>query len=299
MTVTRPTERPNERTADIDLLSVAERLGLLIAEDVRAVEAVQEVTIDLGRVVSEAVRRMASGGRLHYFGAGASGRLAVLDATELTPTFGLPREQAVAHFPGGSAALVDATIDREDDDELGERDADGVSDADIVVGLTASGTTAYVGGALRSARSHGACTALITCNPASPLVLHSDHVIVLDTGPEALTGSTRLKAGTATKVALNAFSTAVMIGLGRTYSNLMIGMSVTNEKLRERAVSVLTEATGRTRSECRQALDDADRDIPRALVALLGGVDPAVAGRALASEGGVRAALAALTRGAQ
>lgn len=293
MALSQPTERRNDATTDIDLMPTTEAISSILREDAVATAVALAAAPALARVAEHARARMAAGGRLHYFGAGASGRLAVLDATELTPTFGLAPGLAVAHFPGGPAALVDSTIDLEDGEELGEGDARTVGGGDVVIGVTASGTTRYVAGALRVARARGAYTALITCNPASALAELADDVVALDTGAEALTGSTRLKAGTATKIALNALSTAVMIGLGHTYSNLMIGMSVTNAKLRERAVDLLCEATGRGEEECRGALLAADSSIPRALVALLGGVEAGTAEALLAEHGTVRAALAA------
>jgi N-acetylmuramic acid 6-phosphate etherase len=292
----RPTERRNAATTGIDLAPTDEMISLIVSEDVLAARTVLDATAAIAAVVDHAAERMGRGGRLHYFGAGASGRLAVLDATELTPTFGLEKGLALAHFPGGSAALVDSTIDFEDSRELGGSDAAAVEPGDVVIGVTASGTTRYVAGALEAARAKGCYTALITCNPDSPLSALVQNVIVLETGAEAITGSTRLKAGTATKIALNAISTAVMVKLGHTYSNLMIRMSVTNEKLEERAVELLTEATGQSAHESSAALLAAGNDIPRALVSMLGGVDASTAATALRDHGTVRAALAAIER---
>lgn len=297
MTIERPTELRNSATIDIDTLPAGEAVALILREDVVAVNAAVAVAPAIGELAERAAEWLGVGGHLHYFGAGASGRLAVLDATEITPTFGAPRSLVVAHFPGGTPALVDSTIDLEDGLELGEQDAADVTATDVVVGVTASGTTRYVEGALRAARDRGAYTALITSNPNSSIAVLADIVIVLDTGPEALTGSTRLKAGTAAKVALNALSTAIMIRLGRTYSNLMIGMSVTNEKLGERAVALLSEATGASEAASSEALAAADQNIPRALVAMLTGADSDDAERALAQHTTVRAAVAAIASG--
>jgi N-acetylmuramic acid 6-phosphate etherase len=289
-----PTERRNPRTAAIDTLESGDVLRLLLDEDARAIEAARAATGPLARAVDETHRRLAAGGRVHYFGAGASGRLAVLDATETTPTFGVPRELFTAHFAGGADALTDSSIDREDAEPLGAADARGLGEGDVAVGITASGSTRYVAGALRAARAAGALTVLVTCNPDAPLRDLAEIVVAADTGPEALTGSTRLKAGTATKVILNAFSTALMIKAGRTYGNLMVGLVATNAKLAERAVNLLVEATGAGPDACRAALAEADGNIPEALVRLLTGCSAEQARAALGTHPGVRAAVAAL-----
>ncbi|GAB3600564.1 N-acetylmuramic acid 6-phosphate etherase [Microbacterium tumbae] len=296
MTTVRPTEQRNPETVEIDLVPAEDAVAQILSEDAHAVRIALGAASDIARVAERTRSRIAERGRLHYFGAGASGRLAVLDATELTPTYGTPPGEAVAHFPGGVAALIDSTIDLEDGYELGRTDAAALTAGDVAIGVTASGTTPYVEGALRKARESGAYTVLITCNPSSGLAVHADDVIALDTGAEAITGSTRLKAGTATKVVLNALSTVVMVGLGRTYSNLMIGMSVTNDKLRERAVAILAEATGADEEQCRTALAVGGNDIPRTLVAMLSGVDDIAAGDALRRAGTVRGALDAIRR---
>ncbi|MFC5161027.1 N-acetylmuramic acid 6-phosphate etherase [Nonomuraea angiospora] len=292
--VAPPTESRNPRTADIDTLESADVLRLLLDEDATAVAAARAATGELSRVVDEARLRLGRGGGVHYFGAGASGRLAVLDATEITPTFGVARGLFTAHFAGGPGALTDSSVDREDAEELGAADAGALGENDVAIGITASGATPYVAGALRAARAAGALTVLITCNPAAPLRDLAEILVVADTGPEALTGSTRLKAGTATKVLLNAFSTALMIKSGRTYSNLMVGLVATNAKLEQRAVNLLVEATGEDAAACGAALAEADGRIPEALVRLLTGCAPGQARAALAAHPGVRAAVAAL-----
>ncbi|MGN9839329.1 N-acetylmuramic acid 6-phosphate etherase [Nonomuraea sp. H19] len=292
--LTPPTEGRNPRTAAIDTLESGDVLRLLLDEDARAVEAARAATGPLARAVDEAHLRLSRGGSVHYFGAGASGRLAVLDATEITPTFGVARELFTAHFAGGPAALTDSSVDREDAEELGAADAGTLGENSVAIGITASGSTAYVAGALRAARAAGALTVLVTSNPDAPLRELAEIVVVADTGPEALTGSTRLKAGTATKVLLNAFSTALMIKAGRTYGNLMVGLVATNAKLGERAVRLLVEATGEDAAACRAALDEADGRIPEALVRLLTGCPAEQARAALAAHPGVRAAVAAL-----
>ncbi|WP_431908850.1 N-acetylmuramic acid 6-phosphate etherase [Nonomuraea jabiensis] len=292
--VAPPTESRNPRTAEIDTLESADVLRLLLDEDATAVAAARAATTALSRAVDEAHLRLGRGGSVHYFGAGASGRLAVLDATEITPTFGVARGLFTAHFAGGPGALTDSSVDREDAGELGAADAGALGENDVAIGITASGGTPYVAGALRAARAAGALTVLITCNPAAPLRDLAEILVVADTGPEALTGSTRLKAGTATKVLLNAFSTALMIKAGRTYSNLMVGLVATNAKLEQRAVNLLVEATGEDAAACGAALAEADGRIPEALVRLLTGCTPGQARAALAAHPGVRAAVAAL-----
>ncbi|MEU6778806.1 N-acetylmuramic acid 6-phosphate etherase [Nonomuraea angiospora] len=292
--VAPPTESRNPRTADIDTLESPDVLRLLLDEDATAVAAARAAAPALSRAVDEAHLRLGRGGSVHYFGAGASGRLAVLDATEITPTFGVARGLFTAHFAGGPGALTDSSVDREDAEELGAADAGALGENDLAIGITASGATPYVAGALRAARAAGALTVLITCNPAAPLRDLAKILVVADTGPEALTGSTRLKAGTATKVLLNAFSTALMIKSGRTYSNLMVGLVATNAKLEQRAVNLLVEATGEDAAACGAALAEADGRIPEALVRLLTGCTPGQARAALAAHPGVRAAVAAL-----
>ncbi|TDD19622.1 N-acetylmuramic acid 6-phosphate etherase [Nonomuraea diastatica] len=289
-----PTERRNPRTAGIDALESGDVLRLLLEEDARAVEAARAATGQLALAVAETHRRLGRGGSVHYFGAGASGRLAVLDATETTPTFGVARDLFTAHFAGGPAALTDPSADHEDGEALGAADAGVLDEASVAIGITASGSTPYVAGALRAARAAGALTVLITCNPDAPLRELAEIGVVADTGPEALTGSTRLKAGTATKVLLNAFSTALMIKEGRTYGNLMVGLVATNAKLAERSVSLLAEATGLDAAACRTALAESDGRIPETLVRLLTGCSPGQARVALGANPGVRAAVAAL-----
>ncbi|CAN5583136.1 N-acetylmuramic acid 6-phosphate etherase [soil metagenome] len=294
MSTPRPTEQRNPATTDIDLAPTEDVVLMILREERVAVSAAESASSRIAELADLAIHAVRAGQRIHYFGAGASGRLAVLDATELRPTFGVRADLTVAHFPGGAEAILDSTIDLEDGRDGGRADASTVAAHDIVIGVTASGTTRYVQGALEEARERGAVTALITSNPSTPLEGLADVLVVLDTGAEAVTGSTRLKAGTATKLALNAFSTAMMVGLGRTYSNLMIGMSVTNDKLRERAIAVLTEASGESAEAARAALDAAEHDLPEALVALLARVDAVQAREAIEEHGTVRSAVTAL-----
>ncbi|NDL56201.1 N-acetylmuramic acid 6-phosphate etherase [Phytoactinopolyspora mesophila] len=287
------TEARNPRTAAIDTASTRDIVRLLNDEDANAVRAVDEAGDQLAEAVEAAHLRLSRGGTVHYFGAGASGRLALLDASEITPTFGVAAGLFTAHFPGGLAAVTDSSLDYEDAAHLGATDAADLDESSVAVGITASGSTAYVAGALSAARTMGALTILVTCNPAAVLREAADLTVVADTGAEALSGSTRLKAGTATKLILNSFSTALMIKAGRTYGNLMIGLVATNAKLRERAVNVLSEATGADAPTCRKALEENDGIVSQALVYLLTGCAPERARAAVAAHTGIRQAIAA------
>lgn len=290
------TEDRNPATVDIDTWPTQRAIEAILGEDAHGVQAAVQVANGLAELVEAAHERLQAGGRIHYFGAGASGRLAFLDATESRPTFGNPPGLFTAHFPGGEAALLDSTIDAEDVGTAGGLDAAAVAPDDVAIGVTASGSTGYVRGALVEARRRGALTALITNQAGAALSGEVDLPIEAATGAEALTGSTRLKAGTATKVLINAFSTALMIRAGRTWSNLMTHLVATNTKLDERAVRVLAMATDASEEECRAALSAADGDLPVALTAMLTGVDADAAGAALASAGSVRGAVYVLNR---
>jgi N-acetylmuramic acid 6-phosphate etherase len=268
---------------------------MLNNEDARVAGAVSAVIPELTKAVDAAVEAVRGGGRVHYFGAGTSGRLAVLDAAELLPTFHVPDGLVVAHHAGGMEALLRAVENVEDSEDGGAADAAAVTGQDLVVGLAASGSTPYVAGALKAARAAGATTVLVTSNPDAPLAPLADIVIAADTGPEVIAGSTRLKAGTAQKMILNAFSTTLMIKLGRTWSNLMVDLVATNAKLRGRMLRILAEATGADEAACEAALAEADGELKPALVHLLTGSPVAEARAALdAAHGRVATALAEL-----
>jgi len=289
------TEQRNPRTVDIDLLPTRTVLGLLNAEDELVPVAVRRALDPLAEMVDEAAGLVRGGGRVHYFGAGSSGRIAVLDAAELIPTFGLAPGIVVAHLAGGSGAFEHPVEGAEDDSARGGADATGVTGGDMAVGLSASGRTPYVAGALTAAAARGAFTALVTCNPGSPLRSLAQMAIVADTGPEAIAGSTRLKATSALKLILNSFSTALMIRLGKTYSNLMADVTATNSKLRTRRVRILIDASGASAAECEAALAAADADVRVAMVTLLSGAGVPDARAALVTgAGSVRGALAVL-----
>ncbi|GIJ64246.1 N-acetylmuramic acid 6-phosphate etherase [Virgisporangium aurantiacum] len=290
----RPTEQRNPRTVHIDQWPSVRVVEALLAEDATAIAAAMVAAPALADAVDRASARIADGGRVHYFGAGASGRLAVLDATEATPTFGTPPGFFTPHFPGGAAAFADSSLDFEDAEPAGYDDAAPVGPGDVAVGLTASGTTPYVAGALRRAGAAGALTVLVACNADPPLAMLADVTVVADTGPEAIAGSTRLKAGTATKVLLNAFSTALMVRAGRTYSNLMVNLVATNDKLHDRAVGIVGTVAGLGPGESAAVLGRCDGDVPLALTHALSGRTVAESRRALTDSGSVRAALALL-----
>ncbi|WP_329003406.1 N-acetylmuramic acid 6-phosphate etherase [Kribbella sp. NBC_00709] len=293
--MTSPTEQRNPRTLAIDAVGTSEILQLVNNEDARVAGAVSAVIPELTKAVDAAVEAVRGGGRVHYFGAGTSGRLAVLDAAELLPTFHVPDGLVVAHHAGGMEALLRAVENVEDSEAGGAADAATVTGQDLVVGLAASGSTPYVAGALKAARAAGATTVLITSNPDAPLAPLADVVIAADTGPEVIAGSTRLKAGTAQKMILNAFSTTLMIKLGRTWSNLMVDLVATNKKLRGRMLRILAEATGADDAACEAALAEADGELKPALVHLLTGTPIAAARAALeAAHGRVATALAEL-----
>ena len=293
--MTSPTEQRNPRTLAIDAVGTSEILQMLNNEDARVAGAVSAVIPELTKAVDAAVEAVRGGGRVHYFGAGTSGRLAVLDAAELLPTFHVPDGLVVAHHAGGMEALLRAVENVEDSEDGGATDAAAVTGQDLVVGLAASGSTPYVAGALKAARAAGPTTVLVTSNPDAPLAPLADVVIAADTGPEVIAGSTRLKAGTAQKMILNAFSTTLMIKLGRTWSNLMVDLVATNAKLRGRMLRILAEATGADEAACEAALAEADGELKPALVHLLTGSPVAQARAALdAAHGRVATALAEL-----
>lgn len=290
VSVSAPTE---ERLADsrgIDRMSTLEVVTLINRQDATVPVAVRAALPALADLVDAAVLRMRAGGRVHYFGAGTSGRLAVIDAAELLPTFNVPPGLVIAHHAGGTSALITAAENVEDSEELGRSEASALRSTDVAIGLTASGRTPFVGGALTAAREVGALTALITAHPHAELAPLADHLLAADTGPEVITGSTRMKAGTAQKLLLNAFSTALMIKLGRTWSNLMVDMLATNAKLRGRVVRILQQATGVDEATARDALALSDGELKPALLHLLSGIDVATARELLARHDGVVAA---------
>jgi N-acetylmuramic acid 6-phosphate etherase len=294
--VTSPTEGRNPASAELDRLPTVEILRLINEEDRRVPYAVAAVLDELAAAADVAVAVLRAGGRVHYVGAGTSGRLGVLDAAELGPTYNVPDGWFCAHLAGGPQAMWRPVEDAEDDVAGGRAEVlSCVRPGDLVVGVAASGRTPYVLAALRTARELRATTVLVAGDPGAAAAGEVDIFVGVDTGPEVVTGSTRMKAATAQKLVLNGFSTAVMVRLGRVYSNYMVSVVATNAKLRGRMIAILMDATGAREEHCTEALTDAGGDLKVALVALLSGAGVAAARDALARSGDqVRAALALL-----
>ncbi|GAA1256360.1 N-acetylmuramic acid 6-phosphate etherase [Kitasatospora nipponensis] len=280
-----PTERRNPASTRLDELTTTELLELINDQDATVPGAVRAVLPRLAELVDTALGVLRAGGRVHYYGAGTSGRIALGDAVELGPTYGVGPDRVLAHLAGGPGARGRAREDAEDH-APDEDAADTPGTGDLVIGVTASGRTPYVASALRAARAVGAHTALLSGDPAAPLAPLADLHLALDTGPEVVTGSTRMKAGTAQKLALNAFSTALMVRSGRTWSNLMIAASANNAKLRERAVRTLVTACQVPEETAARALAQCAGEIPTALVCLVAGASPLAAREALAAHHG-------------
>jgi len=266
----RATEQRNPRTRGLDKKSTTEILRAINGEDARVPGAVRRAIPEIARAVDAIVKSLRAGGRLFYVGAGTSGRLAALDAAEIPPTFGAPPRRVQAVIAGGRRALTQAVEGAEDDERQGARDlaARRVSRSDVVAGVAASGATPYVLGALAYARRRGATTIGITCNRNTPVARAARIAIVTETGPEAIAGSTRMKAGTAQKMVLNLLSTTAMVRLGRVYDNWMIGVAMTNGKLRARGARILAEASGAGVAQATRALRQSGHDVRVALVML-------------------------------
>ncbi len=288
------TEARNPRTAEMDLLSPAELARVLHAENYRVAEAVEEALPDIGTAIEVISERLSGGGRLIYVGAGTSGRLGVLDASECPPTFGVEPGMVQGIIAGGDTALRSSIEGAEDEPRTGAADLlrAGVTARDVVVGIAASGRTPYVIGALEAARQTGAyAIAVVNTRPAE-MEAHADLTIAAVTGPEPLTGSTRLKAGTAQKLVLNLLSTGAMVRLGKTYGNLMVDVAATNAKLRDRATRIVMEAAGVSPERAAEALESANWHAKTAILMARLGVDAEEATRRLQeSNGFVRRAL--------
>ncbi len=288
---TESTQTPH---AELDLYPPAALMSALVSDHLQAVAAVQQALPALLRALAAALPRLQRGGRLIYVGAGTSGRMGVLDSVELPPTFGWPRERAIGLIAGGATAMFTAVENAEDDREAGARDLLGLSPGpdDVVILIAASGHTPYVLGALQAARAAGALTLGLANNPAAPVAQDAEIGITLDTGPEAISGSTRLKAGTAQKIALNSLSSALMVQLHKVYGNLMVDVQPGNHKLRLRAVRLVMLAAGVAEAEAAATLALCDYRVKVAVVALKTAVSVDVAAQRLAEvQGSVRAAL--------
>jgi N-acetylmuramic acid 6-phosphate etherase len=292
----RATEQRNSRTRRLDAMSTSGILRAIHREDATVSRAVARAIPAITRAVDAITGALRRGGRVFYVGAGTSGRLAALDAAEIPPTFGTPARKVQAVIAGGRRALTHAVEGTEDNRAQGARDlaARRLTSNDAVIGITASGATPYVLGALAYARRRGAVVIGITSNPRTPVTRLAPISIVTETGPEAITGSTRMKAGTAQKMVLNMLSTAVMTRLGRVYDNWMIGVALTNRKLKQRGLRILAESSGSSVAEATRALRQSGHDLRAALIMLKCGVDARTARRRLRRAGGdLRAALTA------
>lgn len=290
----RRSEQRNAASKNLDRMSAMQIVGLMNREDRNVAAAVSRALPAITRAVDAIVKAIRSGGRLIYIGAGSSGRMAVLDAAECPPTFGTPPKLVQALIAGGRPAVTGAVEGAEDSLANAERDlrAKKLTRHDVVVGITASGTTPYVLSALQYARRRGAATVAITVNPNTPVARLAKILIVTRVGPEVLTGSTRLKAGTAQKMVLNMLSTAAMARLGHVYENLMIDVKPSNHKVSQRILRIVAEASGRSLSASERALRQSGHNMRLALVMLKLGVDARGAKKKLAAaKGDLREAL--------
>jgi N-acetylmuramic acid 6-phosphate etherase len=290
------TERPSPRYSGIDLWEPTDVLDAMIEGQFAAVAAVRTARSSIADAIQAMELRLAEGGRLIYAGAGTSGRLAVQDGAELMPTFSWPSQRLVLLIAGGEEALLHAVEGAEDqiehaNDEIARR---GVTAEDVLIAAAASGTTPFTLACLRSAKAAGALTVGIANNPGTPLLVEADHPILLETGPEPIAGSTRMKAGTAQRIAMNLLSSVLMIRMGRVYEGLMVDVQASNKKLEKRSEDMLRHLTGRSGEEARAALSDADGSVKLAVL-LLHGCRPEEARALLDRTGGrLRVALAEL-----
>ena len=294
------TEQVNPNSENLDSLSSLELVDLFNREDAQTLAAIAAARASLATAIDIASAALRQGGRLFYVGAGTSGRLGVLDAAECPPTFCTPPELVQGIIAGGAGALVRSSEDLED------RAADGaeaiahrhVTNLDVVVGITAGGTTPFVAGALQAARQRGAKTVFMACVPAEQVSAEADVDIRLLVGPEVVAGSTRLKAGTVTKMALNILSTGVMVKLGKVYGNRMVDVAVTNHKLRDRAIRILQDLTELSREEAGLLLEKSHKSVKLALMMHWTGLDREECDRLLEEyQGNLRAAVAGIANG--
>ena len=268
------TEKRNPKTQNLDQMSAGEFLTVMNEEDGKVAAAVKETLPDVEKAVKTIVKNLKNGGRLIYMGAGTSGRLGVLDAVECSPTFGTT-DEVQGIIAGGEGAFVKAVEGAEDSKDLAEKELKklNIGKNDTIAGIAASGRTPYVIGGLEYARRVGADTVSISCNKNAEISKYADVAIEVDCGPEVLTGSTRLKAGSAQKMILNMISTASMVGVGKVYGNLMVDVRATNEKLVERAKRIVMEATGASYEEAERTLISAEWHVKTAIVMILAGCE--------------------------
>lgn len=288
------TEARNQASLELDKMSPLEVVTLMNAEDAKVPLAIKPHLEEIAQAVQWCIHSLENGGRIIYMGAGTSGRLGVVDASECPPTFGVPSEMVVGLIAGGPSAFIKAVEGAEDSKELGANDLKelGLKEIDTVIGLAASGRTPYVIGGLEYANQLGCKTVAIACNAGSAIGKVAKLAIEAIVGPEVLTGSTRLKAGTAQKLILNMISTASMVGIGKCYKNLMVDVMQSNEKLHVRAQNIVMEVTGVCRDEAKQTLEAADGSVKTAIVMILANCNKTEACKKLeVAKGHVREAL--------
>ncbi|HEJ9693788.1 TPA: N-acetylmuramic acid 6-phosphate etherase [Proteus mirabilis] len=289
------TESRNHHSEHIDTLSTLEMLKVINNEDKKVPFAVEATLPHIARLVDKVVTAFSQGGRLIYCGAGTSGRLGILDASECPPTYGIPHDMVIGLIAGGHKAILQAVENAEDNVQLGAEDLRQLNfnAKDVLVGIAASGRTPYVIGALEYARSLGAVTGAISCNPDSPIAQRADIAITPIVGPEVVTGSSRMKAGTAQKLVLNMITTGAMIKMGKVFGNLMVDVEATNAKLIERQIRIVMQATECDRATAEQALAQCQHHCKTAILMILAGVDAQQATQLLAqNKGFIRQALA-------
>jgi N-acetylmuramic acid 6-phosphate etherase len=288
------TEQVNPNSQNLDQLTSLELVDLFNREDAQTLSAIAAARTQLAEAIDRTAAALGKGGRLFYVGAGTSGRLGVLDAAECPPTFCTPPELVQGIIAGGAGALVRSSEDLEDkaDDGAEAIAHRQISELDVVVGITAGGTTPFVHGAIQAARQRGATTILIACVPAEQVTIEADLDIRLLVGPEILAGSTRLKAGTVTKMALNIISTGVMVRIGKVYGNRMVDVAVTNKKLHDRALRMLQDLTNLSREDAGYLLERSGRKVKLALLMHFSGLDQETGDRLLAEhQGDLRSAI--------
>lgn len=288
------TEKQNPNTMNLDEMTVREAVTVMNQEDKKVTEAIEEVIPEIEEAVQTIIAQLNKGGRLIYTGAGTSGRLGVLDAAECPPTFGTPKEQVVGLIAGGQRAFTEAIEGSEDSLEMGKHDLQAIelNENDVVVGLAASGRTPYVIGALQYANEINTPTVAVACNKNSEIGKVANIAIEAVPGPEVLTGSTRLKAGSTQKMILNMLSTVSMVGIGKVYKNLMVDVQPTNEKLVSRAENIVMKATDADRDTAKKKLAESNGNVKLAIIMILLNTDKdSAAERLNESNGHIRKAL--------
>lgn len=262
------TESRNEHSSKLDTLTPEQFVDVMNNEDQKVAQFIKEENHAIAQLITQVIKGLNNGGRLIYMGAGTSGRLGVLDAAECVPTFGVTPDVVVGLIAGGPSAMTVAVEGAEDDESLGEQDLRdlNINEHDTVIGIAASGRTPYVIGGLRYAQSINVPTGCVTCNKASEVGKHADYPVQVDVGPEVLTGSTRLKAGTAQKLILNMISTGAMVGIGKVYENLMIDVKPTNKKLKQRAVNMIQEVLQTSDEDSEKLFKQSDEQVKVAIV---------------------------------